>query len=443
MKPSSIWMLAAALLCASGLAPAGAADARPDLTGQITETDGSPIGGASVFIYSAGPKQGTSSLCPSCYPDCQKKTQADAGGRFIIESLDSSLLFRVLVVAAGHESKLVSKVDPEKGSQKISLKPVSEASLHSSLRVKGAVINESGQPVAGAIISPEGVGLGASTRWGGNDQMVEPLAVADAAGHFVLFCKTNSMDAIYATAEGRGVAKQWVTLKPGGDYLIKLPVGVTLAGQVVRDGQPLSGVAIAAATKDHRCGVYFHCDATFTDSNGRFLLLNVPPNREFVVYGTMKSLAGSGVLPVKDVTTGDSGLVQDLGQLVIQPAFSIAGQIVLSDGQPVPPGTRLFCGREAAMDSVETQLDAAGKFVIKGVPAESVSLSIRIKGYRLSKRNPSLDWLNGSILGRVDSDVKAFTILMEPGEWERNRDDDRPGGNDDYPVNKPLRCLKL
>ena len=443
MKTSSIWMLAAALLCASGLAPAGAADARPDLTGQITETDGSPIGGASVFIYSAGPKQGTSSLCPSCYPDCQKKTQADAGGRFIIESLDSSLLFRVLVVAAGHESKLVSKVDPEKGSQKISLKPVGEASLHSSLRVKGAVINESGQPVAGAIISPEGVGLGASTRWGGNRRWSNrwrwPMRLAISC----CFAKPTAWTPFMPRAEGRGVAKQWVTLKPGGDYLIKLPVGVTLAGQVVRDGQPLSGVAIAAATKDRRCGVYFNCDATFTDSNGRFLLLNVPPNREFVVYGTMKSLAGSGVLPVKDVTTGDSGLVQDLGQLVIQPAFSIAGQIVLSDGQPVPPGTRLFCGREAAMDSVETQLDAAGKFVIKGVPAESVSLSIRIKGYRLSKRNPSLDWLNGSILGRVDGDVKAFTILMEPGEWDRNRDDDRPGGNDDYPVNKPLRCLKL
>lgn len=420
-----------------------AAGARPNLTGQIVGTNGAAIGKASVFIYTAGPKQGTSSLCPSCYPDCQKKAQTDAGGRFKIESLDSSLLFRLLVVAAGHESQFVSNVDPEKGEQNVTLQPLSDEALKSSLRVKGAVINEQGKPVAAAVISPEGVGMGEITRWGGNDQAVEPLAVADDVGHFVLFCKTNNVDAIYATAEGRGVAKQWVTLKPGGDYLLKLPEGVTLTGQVLRDGQPLKGVSIAATTKDRTCGVYFNCDAVSTDSNGRFLLLNVPPSREFFVYTTMRSLDGSGALPNKIIKTGKSGLVQDLGQLVVQPAFSVAGRIVLTDGKPVPPDTRLYLGRQDAMDSVESKLDAEGKFEFKGVPAEPVSLCVQIKGYRLSKRNPSLDWLNGSILGCITGDINDLTILLEPGDWQFNHDDDRPGGDDDYPINKPLRSIKL
>jgi hypothetical protein len=95
------------------------------------------------------------------------------------------------------------------------------------------------------------------------------------------------------------------------------------------------------------------------------------------------------------------------------------------------------------MDNLESNLDTEGHFEFKGVPAESVSLSVRIKGYRLSKRNPSLDWLNGSILGRVTAEVKDFTILLEPGEWQRNRDEDQPGGDDNYPVNKPLRSVKL
>ena len=438
-----IWALAVAILSASGLLAVAAVGVRPDLTGQIIDTNGAAISQASVFIYTAGPKLGTSSLCPSCYADCQKNTRTDAAGRFKIEALDPSLLFRLLVVATGHESQFVSKVDPEKGEQKITLKPLSEAALTSNLRIKGAVINEHGKPVAGAIISPEGIGMGSTTRWGGNAQEIEPLAVADEAGHFVLFCKTNTVDAVYATAEGRGVAKQWVTLKPGGDYLLKLPDGVTLTGQVLRDGQPLKGVAIAATTKDRTCGVYFNCDATSTDSNGRFLLLNVPPSREFVIYTTMKSLAGSGALPNKIITTGGSASVQDLGQLVVQPAFTVAGRIVLADGQPVPPATRLYLGRQEAMDNLESNLDTEGHFEFKGVPAESVSLSVRIKGYRLSKRNPSLDWLNGSILGRVTAEVKDFTILLEPGEWQRNRDEDQPGGDDNYPVNKPLRSVKL
>jgi hypothetical protein len=44
-------------------------------------------------------------------------------------------------------------------------------------------------------------------------------------------------------------------------------------------------------------------------------------------------------------------------------------------------------------------------------------MSARIKGYRFSKQNPSLDWLNGGIVGQVTSDITDLTLLMEPGEW--------------------------
>ena len=422
---------------------AAAADERPDLTGQVVEAGGAPIAKASVFIYTAGPKHGTSSLCPSCYADCQKNAHTDENGDFKIESLDPTLRFKLLVVASGHESKFVSKVDPTNGPQLITLKPLTEADLKSPLRIKGLVIDEHGIAVPGAIISPEGVGMGQMTRWGGNDAVVEPLAVTDDSGRFVLFCKSNTVDTVYATAEGHGVAKQWVTLKPGSDYLLKLPEGVTLTGQILRGGQPIKGISVAATTTDRACGNYFNCDSVATDDNGRFMLINVPPNREFVVFTSMKSLKGKGALPDKIITTADSGKTQDLGKLEIQPAFTISGRVVLSDGQPVPADTRMFLGREKASDSLETKLDADGRFEFKGVPAESVAMNVRIKGYRLSKRNPSLDWLNGAILGRVTGDVRDFTILMEPGDWQYNREDEGPGGDDNYPINKPLRSLKL
>ena len=162
-----------------------------------------------------------------------------------------------------------------------------------------------------------------------------------------------------------------------------------------------------------------------------------------MVFTTMKSLHGDGAVPDKVITTGKSGTEQDLGKLEIQPAFTIAGRVVLSDGKSIPPHTRLFLGRQKAADSQQTTLDEQGHFEFKDVPAESVSLAIRIKGYRLSKRNPSLDWLNGQILGRVTGNMNDLTILMEPGEWDFDNQADRPGGDDDYPVNKPLRGLKL
>lgn len=420
-----------------------ASDAQPDLTGRVAETNGSPVAKATVFIYTAGPKQGTSSLCPYCYADCQKKAQTDEDGHFKIESLDPALIFQLLIIANGHESKIVSKVDPAKSEQKIVLKPLTDEELKSDLRIKGMVIGEDGKPVPEAVISPEGVGMGQGSQWGGTDPFVEPLAVANEQGEFVLFCKSNVVDMIFATADGRGVAKQWVSLKPGGDYLIRMREGVTVTGQITRNGQPLKGVSVAVTTTDRASGNFFNVNDVATDSNGHFQILNVPPNREFVFFTKMDSLHGDGALPNKIFNTGDSGAVQDLGELAVQPAFKVTGRIVLSDGKPIPAGTKLLLGREKAWDTAQVTLATDGAFEFNGVPAESVGLSVRIKGYKLSKSNPSLDWLNGRILGRVTGDMNNLDFLMEPGAWQFNQEGDRPDGADAYPVDKPLTGVKL
>ncbi len=419
------------------------AETRPDLTGRVLELDGTPLAKATIFVYSARPKQGTSNLCPYCYADCRKQARSDANGEFKIESLDPTLSFRLLVVAAGHESQFVTRVDPTNGAPEVVLKPLTEEALESPLRIKGLVIDEAGQPVPGTVISPEGVGFGSSCRWGGNDDVVEPLAVAGDDGRFVLFCKTNAIDAIYAVAEGRGVAKQWVTFKPGGDYLVRLPAGVTLTGRILRDGQPLADIQVAANTKDRICGNYIDCDPVATDAAGRFQMLNVPPGREFLVCAKMNSLHGLGTLPDKLITTGASATVQDLGELAIQPAYTVSGRIVLSDGQSTPPDTRLFLGRENVADSLETKLEADGRFEFKGVPAGTVSLSLRVPGYQLSHQNSSFDWLAGRILGRVSGDVANLNLLLEPGTWQPTSSDNRPANAEENPAEKPLRGVKL
>ena len=67
-----------------------------------------------------------------------------------------------------------------------------------------------------------------------------------------------------------------------------------------------------------------------------------------------------------------------------------------------------------------------------------------MKSYKFSKRNPSLDWLNGGIVGTVDRDIEDFVVLLEPGEWSLNREEqDRPAGVDAQPYQKPLHGAKL
>jgi hypothetical protein len=103
--------------------------------------------------------------------------------------------------------------------------------------------------------------------------------------------------------------------------------------------------------------------------------------------------------------------------------------------RPVPQEAR----QSVVQNSLAVPAAELAPRINSGAPPESVGLSVRIKGYKLSKSNPSLDWLNGRILGRVTGDMTNLDFLLEPGAWQFNQEGDRPDGADAYPVDKPLR----
>lgn len=434
------------LVCGMMFTLAGSAaqaeTARPDLSGRVVLEDDTPVTNATVFIYTAGPKTGSAVVCPSCYPDCAKKSKTSATGEFNIASLDPNLIFRLLVVAPGCQSAFVGKTDPAQGAKRITLARLNEAKLKSPGRIAGMVMDEKGAPVVGATVSPEGVAYGRGTTWGGTDRYVDPLGVTDEHGRFWLFC-TNNVERVHAVAEGPGVAKRWIELKPGRDHLIRMQEGVTVTGSVWNNGRPVPGVVLGLVTADRTCGDFLRCDELATDTNGVFLLPNVPPGREFVLYAKMGSLHGAGAVASKTFTTGASGTEHDVGKLEVKPAHRVAGCVQLADGKSIPEKTRLFLGRENAWDHTEAMLDADGRFEFLGVPAESVGLSVRIPGYKFSKRNVSLDWLNGGLVGRVDGDIPDLTLLLEPGEWRYNGDEGESPTGESQPRDKPLRGVKL
>jgi hypothetical protein len=225
----------------------GAAETILDLKGSVLREGGSAVSEATVFIYTAGPKVGTANLCPSCYPDCRKSAKTDKAGRFQINALDPKLLFRLLVVAPGCDAKFVSKVDPAAEPVQVLLHETDQDALHSKSRVGGMVIGPEGQPLIGAVLNVEGLERGSSTRWGGNDQAVDPIAVTDDKGRFSLRC-AEGVDAIHAKAECRGVAKHWVRMTPGHDHLIRMEDGVMVSGRVLRQGQAVRGAVVGVIT---------------------------------------------------------------------------------------------------------------------------------------------------------------------------------------------------
>ena len=389
---------------------------RPNLNGTVVDAEGKAISGASVFIATAGPKMGAGVLCPSCYADCRKKTESNKDGEFTIPSLDPDLRFQVLVVAKGFQPKFVDKIDPAEKAIRVGLKPRVGGETPDK-RVAGRVVDADGTPVAGAVVNIRGVTRGESTRFGGNAD-IDPLAVTDEKGEFVVNGQT-AFAAIGVDVEARGFAKGiFQSLASGGTvHELKLTQGASLKGRVTIGGQPLAGVEIGVSGKERSSEIYAGNFSVATDKDGHFLFVNLPPNISYQLYGHMKSLSAHGVIAARTVRAGKDGETLDVGDLTVRPGFTVAGEIRLKDGAPIPDKTRILLSRENAWDSQQVMAETNGQFRFEGVPAELVMLSTRIKGYKVSPRNGSVDPINPYMLvGRIQTNKLDLVVEFVPGE---------------------------
>ncbi len=393
-----------------------------NLSGLVKSADGKPIEGALVTIYSAGVRVGYSPFCPTCYADCGKRTTTAADGTFTIEKLDPSLVFRVLVVAKGYEPKFATKVDPMKGKElAVALKARPAAPDDRTRVVAGQVFSPNNTPLAGALVEPFGCKT-SKKRWWGSMPGVDPLAVSDDNGRFEIVT-AEPVEALDLEISARGAATKRFALIPSGDAEnnLRMSAGATVTGRLLDQGQPAAGVLVGLAQADRSAQDYINAAKIGTDAEGRFLFTNVPPDREYFVYGIMTSLRKRGGVAARSVKVAGDNTKIDVGDLAVEPAFRIAGRVALSDGKPLPANTRVLFSREDAWDSQTVQADADGNFEAFGIPQGVISITASVPKYHASEWNKSLERLNGtSLKGLVTADIDGLTILLEPGEHKRH-----------------------
>ena len=179
--------------------------ARPDLTGIVRARGGSPLGDATVLIYTAGPRMGPGIFCPSCYLDCGKRARTGADGKFKIESLDPDLLFQILVVETSYMAAVQAKIDPNSGPVEVTLDPRETSSLGPKNLLSGRVVDPEGKPIPGAVVSFE-MFFGDEANCAGRCDGIDPMAVTDDSGEFLLASK-KPFDWMTVTVEA-----------PGGDF---------------------------------------------------------------------------------------------------------------------------------------------------------------------------------------------------------------------------------
>lgn len=243
------------------------------------------------------------------------------------------------------------------------------------------------------------------------------LAVTDDDGEFRLGVGEDG-DALYLLVKAPFLAPERTKPLVAGPmtHTITLGPGVTVTGRVVKDGRPLRDVGMGIVQVDRNVMGYLGHFEFGTDRDGRFAFANIPPMQSWYLYGLMDGRKGSGSIPVRNLKTEAHGSTLDLGDIEVQPGYRLTGRLVLADGKPVPPATRILASRDAAWDSQTVTVGPDGRFSFTGLPPERLSLSTNVRGYHSSPKNASLDLLNRmGLLGTVGGDIDDLRFLLEPG----------------------------
>jgi hypothetical protein len=402
-------------------AAAGAVQ-RVQLTGAVESQDGLPLpNAATVFIATAAPKVGTSTLCPSCYADCRKRATTHTDGHFTIEGLDPELNFELLVVAKGYQPKSLPRVDPSTGAVRVILDPIESTDLSKDRTLLGRVQDGAGNPIEGALIEMEMVWFVDGGGRGGAVDGVDPRAVSDENGDFLLSTK-KPIEAMTVMITGRAFApRRFSRLSSGGlRHSLTVTEGVTLKGRIVSKGLGLGGILAGVCGVDRSVQHFLGHFDVGTAEDGTFAFLNLPAEGEFYLYGLMRSMGDRGAIPLQKVRLGKDGTTTDVGVIEVLPAFRVSGRIESSDGSKLPSNTRVMIGRDLAWDVIQADPDDEGRFDLGGVPGETVSLSVNRRGWELSPDNLSLDLLNGgSLIGRVDGSNTNLVVRLQPASSGR------------------------
>jgi uncharacterized GH25 family protein len=335
------------------------------------------------------------------------------------------------VVAKGFEPAFFNQVDPLKGPLEAGLKPRSAPAMPPSQIILGRVLDPANRPVASAVVSIETTSFGDTTS-SSAPAGTDPLAVTDDKGEFELRCP-QKFDSMNLRVEAHRFAPRlFPETRPGPQRrdLVVTP-GAALMGRVLRKGKLVGEITIGVASVDRTMGNFTGDFVTGTGEDGRFVFPNLPPGREYAAYGLMDSLKRIGALPTRIVRLGGDNSTNNMGDWELSAGFRLGGQVRLSDSNAIPAHTHLTIGRDAAWDSTSEELPADGHFSFTKIPAETLVMSTRIEGYRLSTRNGSLDRLNPfRLLGRLESDKTNLVVLLEPGknlQSDFNPDDEQSG----------------
>jgi hypothetical protein len=345
------------------------------------QVTGRAVAGARIHIY-----QGTAfTLSPT---SVSFTTASDRNGRFAVSGLLPGL-YTVETIRLGYNRLVRPELHLIAGPNEavaIALPP--------EARLAGRVVDERGQPIAGATISavhPSPLEQVARMLRSGRTQ--NETAMSDASGRFILRglaagrgLRLEATAPEFAAARFGGVDLEAGTVR--SDIVLTLHRGLPLVGFVVdTSDRPVAEAAVRYLRLEETTGMPLQAPiqerppvAAYTDASGQFVVSGLAAGRyDFAISANGYS---SVYLRGRQIWPSNSSA---LPKIVLPPSVGVAGHVLTATGDPVA-GARVS-DVDLTRGIRTTTTDGAGAFVVDDLSeGQPVSLQFDAAGFSTASR---------------------------------------------------------
>lgn len=425
------------------------------LDGLVRDEAGAPISDAWVFAcpvnHRAGlgtscaylqsyPPESADYYCPSCQADRGRRATSAEDGRFSFTELDAAFHHFAVVGKTGYRPVLAGREALASG-EPIVLTALDEERLAPERVHRGRVLLPDGSPAVGATVRCVGVDTPEGRLW--MKRRADYLAVTDEEGAFLLTTDEDSLDLWVRVRAAGGARTIRHLLHTEGPHEIHLEAGASVSGAVLDPVQPAVGMRIGLVQVE-RTPHRFHGEyTTTTDEQGRFRFDNVAQGEVYHLYGAMGESDDGSVIPTKRIEIEYGGDRVQVGFLQPKRGHHLSGLVLVGEGGVPVPGSQILVMRRNAWDAVPFPIGEDGRFLLEGLPAEPLWLSVYAPGYRVSRRNPSRaidDRFGRRLAGVVTEDRANLLLHLVPLESDPLSLPELPPGD---PATLPFRSAVI
>ncbi len=276
-------------------------DRASKIRGEVVDSSGRPIGGATVWVHVQFTR-GTSSMSQSA---AHATTSED--GRFVLEEVDPGEL-RLSAEAEGYRSEELASLAVEPGRDLENVRVV----MRPGATVSGRVTDGEGRPVADVMVGLAESGMSFSISSGGT---------TDAEGRYRLEGVAPGRRTVTARHDAFQPATREIEVELGDNRLdLAFERGSTVSGQVIDEaGRPISGALVQLLAPSM---FSWRGQSGMSDTTGAFSIAGVPEG----TFSLQASKEGFATTAVEELEVGPGDL--PFVEIRLSPGYAIVGRLL-------------------------------------------------------------------------------------------------------------------